>query len=41
LTDLPAQRLNLLGVGFHWLLAYFLLSIILGLFLKGLFKVEI
>ncbi len=35
------QRLNLLGIGFHWLVAYFLLSIILGLALKGLFKVEI
>lgn len=35
------QRLKLLGIGFHWLVAYFLLSIILGLALKGLFKVEI
>ncbi len=35
------RRLNLLGAGLHWLLAYFLLSIILGLSLKGLFKVEI
>lgn len=38
---LEPQRLNLLGIGFHWLVAYFLLSIILGLALKGLFKVEI
>lgn len=40
LTSEP-QRLNLLGIGFHWLVAYLLLSIILGLALKGLFKVEI
>ena len=37
----PEQRLELLGVGFHWLVAYFLLSIILGLGLKGFFRVEI
>ncbi len=38
---LQPQRLSLLGIGLHWLLAYFLLSIILGLALKGLFRVEI
>lgn len=38
---LEPRRLNLLGIGFHWLVAYFLLSIILGLALKGLFRVEI
>ncbi|MGQ9800967.1 MAG: hypothetical protein ACUVRL_04800 [Candidatus Saccharicenans sp.] len=37
----PEQRLELLGIGFHWLVAYFLLSIILGLGLKGFFRVEI
>ncbi|MBC7348403.1 MAG: hypothetical protein H5U05_00350 [Candidatus Aminicenantes bacterium] len=37
----PEQRLELLGLGFHWLVAYFLLSIILGLGLKGFFRVEI
>lgn len=37
----PEQRLELLGLGFHWLVAYFLMSVILGLGLKGLFKVEI
>lgn len=37
----PEQRLELLGLGFHWLVAYFLLSVILGLGLKGLFRVEI
>ncbi|MCX8160037.1 MAG: hypothetical protein N3G18_03785 [Candidatus Saccharicenans sp.] len=35
------QKLNLLGISFHWLVAYFLLSVILGLVLKGPFKVEI
>lgn len=38
---LPQPRLYLLGIGFHWLVAYFLLSIIFGLLLKGIFKVEI
>ncbi|MDD8031074.1 MAG: hypothetical protein PHQ25_03650 [Acidobacteriota bacterium] len=37
----PEQRLNCLGIGFHWLVAYFLLSIIFGLALKRPFKVEI
>jgi hypothetical protein len=37
----PEQRLNFLGIGFHWLVAYFLLSIILGLAFKRPFKVEI
>jgi uncharacterized membrane protein (DUF106 family) len=37
----PEQRLNFLGIGFHWLVAYFLLSIIFGLALKRPFKVEI
>ncbi|MCR4396444.1 MAG: hypothetical protein NUW07_06895 [Candidatus Saccharicenans sp.] len=37
----PEQRLELLGLGLHWLLAYFLLSVILGLGLKGFFRVEI
>jgi len=35
------NRLLLGGIGFHWLVAYFLLSILLGLSLKGRFKVEI
>ncbi|MGB9893174.1 MAG: hypothetical protein ACPLRA_02085 [Candidatus Saccharicenans sp.] len=39
--SLPEQRLNFLGIGFHWLVAYFLLSLIFGLALKGFFKVEI
>jgi len=37
----PEQRLSFLGVKFHWLVAYFLLSIIFGLALKGPLKVEI
>ena len=37
----PEQRLNFLGIGIHWLVAYFLLSIIFGLALKRPFKVEI
>lgn len=37
----PEQRLVFLGIRFHWLVAYFLLSIIFGFALKGWFKVEI
>jgi uncharacterized membrane protein (DUF106 family) len=35
------RTLNFLGLGVHWLVAYFLLSIVLGFALKGVFKVEI
>ena len=37
----PSARLNLFGLKIHWLLAYFVLSIIFGFGLKGWFKVEI
>ena len=37
----PEARLRFLGINFHWLVAFFLLSIIFGFGLKGLFKVEI
>lgn len=37
----PARRLELFGLGVHWLVAYFVLSIIFGLAFKGVFKVEI
>ena len=37
----PAARLNLFGLKIHWLVAYFVLSIIFGFGLKGWFKVEI
>jgi uncharacterized membrane protein (DUF106 family) len=37
----PEKKLVFLGIRFHWLVAYFLLSIILGLAFKGWFKVEI
>lgn len=37
----PAARLGFFGLRVHWLLAFFVLSIILGFSLKGLFKVEI
>jgi len=39
--SLPEQRLYFLGIGFHWLVAYFILSLIFGFALKGVFKVEI
>jgi len=35
------QTLNVLGLGVHWLVAYLVLSIVLGFALKGVFKVEI
>jgi hypothetical protein len=37
----PGRRLRLLGMDIHWLLAFFLLSLVFGFGLKGLFKVEI
>jgi hypothetical protein len=37
----PEARLRFLGIGFHWLVAFFILSIIFGFGLKGVFKVEI
>jgi hypothetical protein len=37
----PEARLRFLGIGFHWLVAFFILSIVFGFGLKGLFKVEI
>jgi len=36
-----SQRLKFLGIRFHWLVAFFILSIIFGFALKGVFKVEI
>jgi hypothetical protein len=41
LVDHSARRLELFGLGVHWLVAYFILSILFGLAFKGLFKVEI
>jgi uncharacterized membrane protein (DUF106 family) len=37
----PPARISLFGWRMHWLVAYFLLSIIFGFGLKGVFKVEI
>jgi hypothetical protein len=37
----PPQRLPLFGGGVHWLIAFFVLSMIFGFGLKGVFKVEI
>jgi hypothetical protein len=37
----PGNKLNLLGVRLHWLVAYFILSIVFGFALKRPFKVEI
>jgi uncharacterized membrane protein (DUF106 family) len=37
----PAGGLNFFGLSVHWLVAYFLLSIIFGFAFKGIFKVEI
>lgn len=41
LVDHPARRLRLFGLGVHWLVAYFIISVIFGLAFKGVFKVEI
>ena len=37
----PAARMNFFGLYLHWLVVYFVLSIIFGFAFKGLFKVEI
>jgi len=37
----PGRSLRFLGMNIHWLLAFFVLSLIFGFSLKGLFKVEI
>ena len=37
----PEARLDFLGIHFHWLIAFFILSIVFGFGLKGLFRVEI
>ena len=37
----PAKSMNLFGLNIHWLIAYFVLSVIFGFSFKGVFKVEI
>lgn len=37
----PERRLSLFGLDLHWLVAYFVLSVLLGFILKRPFKVEI
>ncbi len=37
----PPARMNLFGWRMHWLVAFFILSIVFGFGLKGVFKVEI
>jgi uncharacterized membrane protein (DUF106 family) len=37
----PTQSMNLFGWNLHWLIVYFVLSIIFGFTFKGVFKVEI
>lgn len=37
----PSSRLNFFGWRMHWLVAFFLLSLVFGFGLKGVFKVEI
>ncbi|MBN2245998.1 MAG: hypothetical protein JW755_09145 [Candidatus Aminicenantes bacterium] len=37
----PTKNMNFLGLGIHWLIVYFILTIILGFSLKSVFKVEV
>jgi len=37
----PTKNMNVLGLGIHWLIVYFILTIIMGFSLKSVFKVEI
>jgi uncharacterized membrane protein (DUF106 family) len=36
----PARRMNMFGLRLHWLVVYFTLSVLSGLALKGIFRVE-
>jgi uncharacterized membrane protein (DUF106 family) len=36
----PEKRLEFLGIRFHWLVAFFILSVVFGFALKGLFRVD-
>ena len=37
----PTNNMNVFGIGIHWLIVYFILTIIMGFSLKCIFKVEI
>lgn len=37
----PTKNMNIFGLGIHWLIVYFILTIIMGFSLKSVFKVEI
>jgi hypothetical protein len=37
----PSNRIETLGIKFHWIVLFFILSLISGFALKGVFKVEI
>ena len=37
----PTKNMNIFGLGIHWLIVYFILTIIMGFSLKSFFKVEI
>jgi len=37
----PKRSLSMLGISFHWLVGFFVLSLVAGFSLKGVFKVEI
>jgi hypothetical protein len=37
----PARKMDVFGLGVHWLVVYFVLSVMFGFAFKGVFKVEI
>lgn len=37
----PSRMMNLFGLPVHWIIAYFVLSVVFGFAFKGIFKVEI
>jgi hypothetical protein len=39
--DYPSRRIEILGLRAHWMVVFFILSLVAGFALKGLFKVEI
>lgn len=40
-VDYPTMEMNLFGWNIHWIIAYFILSILFGFSMKGIFKVDI
>ncbi|MFH1143981.1 MAG: hypothetical protein V1774_05505 [Candidatus Eisenbacteria bacterium] len=40
-TDWPARELQVLGLNVHWLVAFFVVSLVAGFAVKGVFRIEV